>query len=261
MQLLYQILVRIRPSIVASLLKTLLRVRRRVVSTSEGRFFVDPVSNFGNTLVSGVSYEPGMLTTLKSILREGDTFVDVGANEGYFSIVASKLVGPTGRVISIEPQSRLQAVLFRNLAENSADNVRIVQSAIADVTGTATLSLAPDMNTGSSGIFRTTKYRNPTESVPVTTLRAMVDLLGLKTVRLMKMDIEGFEYEAILGSRSLFNQSVIENIALELHPQILERRKKSISDILDFLVSAGYTKCTDQPGLVLKKSLAVISGG
>lgn len=92
-QLLYRILVRIRPSFVASFLKSLLRIKRRVISTGDGKFYVDPVSNFGNTLITESCYEPEMVVALKNLLKEGDTFLDIGANEGYFSILASKLVG------------------------------------------------------------------------------------------------------------------------------------------------------------------------
>lgn len=56
----------------------------------------------------------------------------------------------------------------------------------------------------------------------------------------MKIDIESFEYEAVLGSKQLFEGNIIENIALELHPNILEVRGKSGSEIVDFLYEAGY---------------------
>ncbi len=254
-RLLYRILSRVRPSFVASFLKRILRIKRRVVSTEAGRFFVDPVSNFGNTVLTEPEYEPDMISALKATLGEGDTFLDVGANEGYFSVIASRLVGDSGLVVSIEPQSRLQGVLFRNIAENSAYNMHVIQSAISDGIGTATLSLAPDMNTGSSGIFRGTRYRNPTEIVPQTTLEKLLDFLKLDRIKLMKMDIESFEYEAILGSPAVFEQNRIENIALELHPSILKRRGKSESAIVGFLERNGYRRNEDHRTLVFTKNL------
>jgi 23S rRNA U2552 (ribose-2'-O)-methylase RlmE/FtsJ len=101
----YYWILKVRPAFIASFLKRLLRVKRCVVKTINGNFFVDQLSNFGQGILSQTGYEPDLVDALKKILREGDVFLDIGANEGFFSIIASKLVGKTGKVISIEPQS------------------------------------------------------------------------------------------------------------------------------------------------------------
>lgn len=67
----------------------------------------------------------------------------------------------------------------------------------------ANLYVSADMNTGSSGLFRTTSYNLPQEMIPQTTLSNFMNGLNVKKVKLMKMDIEDFEYEAILGSKDL----------------------------------------------------------
>jgi FkbM family methyltransferase len=193
---------------------------------------------------------------LHDVLKEGDTFWDIGANEGIYSILASRLVGGSGTVICVEPQGRMQAVLFRNIAENNAYNVHVFQKAIAASVGMATLWLTPDMNTGGSGLIRTTSYRTPTELVPQTTLSELQKLLSLKAIKLMKIDIEGFEYEAILGSRDLFEGDAVEHIALELHPGLLKARRKSESEILDFLTANGYRRNPRFRNCVMTKSAA-----
>lgn len=246
-------LLQVRPAFVASFLKKLLRIKRYIVQNSNGKFFIDPLSNFGNALLSESGYEPQLVDSMKQILKEGDTFLDIGANEGFFSILASQLVGVSGKIISIEPQSRLQRVIIRNISENNAYNVNIFQRAISDRVGTAILFLTPDMNTGSSGIFQTAKYKNPTETVLQTTLSEILGLLNLDKIKLMKIDVEGFEYEAILGSKHIFESNIIENIALELHPEILQQRGKSESDILDFLKENGYEQNSEYKTLILSK--------
>lgn len=255
MQVIYSLLMGLRPAPLASALKRLLFIRRRILKTKLGSFFIDPASNFGFTLFSKGRYEPEMIDALQRLLVPGDTFLDIGANEGYFSVLASRLVGATGSVIAVEPQSRLQSVLFRNIAENGAFNLQVFQRVLADSAGVATLSLSPDMNTGSSGVFRTARYRVPSEQVPQTTLATFLGLLSVERIKLMKMDVEGFEYEVVLGSKDVFRSGRIEYIALELHPQFLERRGKSESDILAFLHECGYVV---QPGfgtLVLKRTV------
>ena len=236
----YGWILRVRPAFVGSLLKRLLRIRRRWVDTAEGRFHIDPVSNFGQALLSAGGYEPALTAVLHALLGEGDHVLDVGANEGFFSVLAAKRVGAAGRVVAVEPQSRLQAVISRNLAENRLDNVRVVQTAVADRVGSALLSLSPDINSGSSGLFRTARYRCPTERVDQTTLDELVERFDLAPIKLMKIDIEGFEYEAVLGSKALFRRGAVEYIALELHPTILERRGKPLAEIVAFLHHCGY---------------------
>lgn len=255
MKFLHHWLLGIRPAFFASFLKKLLRIKRRLISTNEGIFFIDPLSNFGNAILAKGGYEPQLVASVKSILKKGDTFLDVGANEGFFSIIASRSVGKSGKVICIEPQSRLQGVIFRNILENNSYNIEVLQRAISNEIGMATISLSPDMNTGSSGLFRTTKYRNPTEIVPQITLIELIRTHRIEKIRLMKMDIEGLEYEAILGSRDIFENAIIENIALELHPSTLKQRRKSELDILSFLKNCGYYRNEEHETLILSKRL------
>ena len=247
-------LLSIRPAFAASFLKKLLGIKRRVVETEHGRFFVDPASNLGNAIITQPAYEPQMLSVLTSILKEGDLYLDVGANEGYFSIIASKLVGKSGRVLSVEPQGRLQEVIYRNMELNSAFNIHVFQLAISDISGTARISLLPDMNTGGSGLFAATKYKIPTQIVPQVTLSGFIDLLDVTKIKLMKLDIEGFEYEAVLGSRDLFASEVIESIALELHPSILAQRGKSGEEIVAFLEDCGYKQVASYKTLIMSKN-------
>lgn len=242
MNALHRALLRVRPAFLTPPLKRLFRIRRRTVETLNGRFYLDPVTHFASLVTRPTSYEPDLVEAVRAILRPGDVFVDVGANEGYFSIIAGKAVGPTGRVIAVEPQSRLQSVIARNVKENAVPCVQVFQRAISDSIGVAELFVAPDRNSGSSGLSRATRYKVPTESVLQTTLGDFFRLLKLESVRLMKMDIEGFEYEAVLGSRELFRSGVVEHFALELHPTILARRGKPEADIVRFLEECGYRR-------------------
>lgn len=237
----YRGLLRVRPAILASWLKRLLRVRRRAVRTPRGRFFVDPASNLGYTLLHSGEYEPEMLKVLETFLGPGGTFVDVGANEGYFAMVAAGLVGPGGRVVAVEPQARLHPVLRRNVELHGAANVVLARAAITDRPGTARLFMAPDTNTGSSGLTRTTRYGLATETVETLTLAELFDRHGVDRADLLKIDIEGSEYEAVLGAPELFQARRVRAVALELHPHFLARRGLSAEPILAELHRAGYT--------------------
>jgi FkbM family methyltransferase len=247
---LYEFLARLRPAPLGSAVKRVLGIGRRPVGTPEGTFWIDPVSNLGLCLLRQGTYEPAMTLTVKRYLRPGGTFVDVGANEGYFGVIAAKAVGPAGRVLLVEPQTRLRPVLAENLRLNGIANVTVEESAISDTAGTDTLHLAPDLNTGASGLSRGTRYRVPTQQVRTTTLTELFAKHGVDRADLVKLDIEGYEHEAVFGSADLFRQRRVRALALEVHPPMLRRRGHDPAAILEFLAGCGYTADAKAENLV-----------
>lgn len=248
---LHKLVLSTRPALLATYIKKLLRVRRKVESVSSGRFLIDPVSKFGMMLVEDGEYEPQMAATLNNILKPGNTFVDIGANEGYFTVLAAKIVGPAGRIVAVEPQKRVASILRENVTLNSLTNVAIVTTAISDQDGQSDLYLSPDTNTGSTSLIQTTKYRLPTQPVETSTLSALFDRCGIQVADLVKMDIEGFEYEAILGSPEIFKSHRVRYLALELHRPLLERKGLQIDSLLAFLADCGYVTDDRFENLVL----------
>jgi len=232
-------LLRVRPAPLGTALKRLLLVRRVECATAEGVFWIDPGSYLGSTLAETGEYEPATLAILKSLLRPGDAFVDVGANEGYFSVVAARRVGPAGRVIAVEPQTRLQPILRRNFALNACPQVEVMAAAISDRPGQAELHLTPDMNNSASGLAQSTRYRVRTETIPCLTLEEIFRARNLSSA-VVKMDIESWEYEAILGSPELFRSGRIRALVLELHPELLAARGLRVEDIAELLSACGY---------------------
>src|SRR5438105_1935670 len=134
----YESVLSIRPAQLAALIKRVLFIHRVVVETSDGlKFWIDPVSILGLKLLRDRTFEPSLSKLIKRLLRVGDTFVDVGANEGYFSVLAANATIPGGRVVAVEPQQRLLPVIERNLELNQLSNVEIMSDALSDKKGTA----------------------------------------------------------------------------------------------------------------------------
>jgi hypothetical protein len=104
------------------------------------------------------------------------------------------------------------------------------------------LHLAPDTNSGATGFYRATKYVLPKQEIETISLTDLLAREGIDRVDLMKIDIEGAEYEAILASPSLFETYRIKALALELHPMVLAKHGKSAADIEEFLSRVGYKK-------------------
>jgi len=234
-------LLNLRPAPLASAASTLFRLnRRRSVYTNQGTFFINPISNFGSAMLQG-QYEPHMAVTLSQYLSAGGVFIDLGANEGYFSVLASRLVGPKGTVIAVEPQSRLQSVIQENLALNQCCNVRLIKCVVSDVTCRKTLSLAPSVNTGSSSLFRPTKYSLPTEDVQSFSLGDLLPRIGVESCDLMKVDIEGAEYDVFMSATEILKKGTIRHIALEFHDSILRKRGLSPDALHNKMIDSGYS--------------------
>jgi len=241
----------IRPAWLAELVKTIAGVERRVVDTEWGHFYVDPGTLLGKYLITDGIHEPSMVETITSLLAPGDVYVDLGANEGYFSVVAGQLVGEEGRILAVEPQSRLLEVIRENADLNDV-NIETAHWAVSDIEGVSTLQLAPMINSGSSGFIRKTWYPLPTEEVQTTTLGALLDQREINVVDLLKIDIEGHEYEAVLGSRAVFESQRVSAIALELHPDLLRDAGQSPDAVTDFLIDCGYRRDPQFENLVFR---------
>jgi FkbM family methyltransferase len=238
----YGWLLKIRPAPLAVALKMILRVRRVCLATQTGEFWVDPASVLGDSLITQGEYEPELGLSMRRLLGEGRTFVDVGANEGYFSVMGSKLVGTAGRVLAIEPQPRLFDVLHANLRMNMCNNVVVAANAVADRNGFVELNLAPSTNNGSSGVFRKTRYPGRKQRVPAFTLDSLFETHGLDACDFLKMDIEGFELEALQGADRLLREKRIRAMNVDDHPSILASRGLALDCVSAMLFEYGYRR-------------------
>jgi FkbM family methyltransferase len=189
------------------LLGSKLDSRDVVVETSDGcRFLVpslrEPVAF--HCLVDG-AYEPETFAVMKRFLRAGGVFLDVGANVGVHAIPASKIVGEAGCAVAIEASPRINPYLARNIVLNACDNVRHVACAATSVgPGSVPFWIAPDDHFG-MGAMAAQFHAKPVD-VTADAIDNILASLGLESVDLIKVDIEGFESTAFEGARHLLNR-------------------------------------------------------
>lgn len=187
-------------------------------------------------------YEPQETSLIESTLRPGMTFADVGANWGYFTLIAAHLVGKRGRVISLEPDPRLFRTLQDNISRNRLSQVTALQVAAADETGTLTLN-GYDENGGNWGVSSLIADAVAGASIFPASARpldALLDEQGIDCVDLLKMDIEGAEEMALRGMSAGLEKHRYKRILLEAHPTLLAAQKRTTGDVLDLLIGAGY---------------------
>lgn len=133
------------------------------------------------------TYEAPLQRLLADALRPGDVFYDIGANVGFFSLLASQRVG-AGRVIAFEPLPANLELLRRNLALNGADNVSIVDAAVADTSGRARFTVGGSASQGALA----------DEGIEVAVVA--LDELDLPPPTVMKIDVEGAESRVLAGA-------------------------------------------------------------
>jgi FkbM family methyltransferase len=233
-----RVLRRVRPSSLAWALHGVLGIERRVVDTPAGPMFLDPVFGIGASIAEAGSFEPEMERILANELGHGMTFVDLGANEGYFTVQGAHLVGQTGRVVAVEPQNRLVPVIERNLELNDLSNVTVIKAAISDSEGSARLYVPPEP--ACAGLSRSTRYWVPTQQTETMTLASLFGKCGIAHADVMKVDIEGAEYGAVLGSREIFKEHRVKVLALDLHPVQLGSTRTD--ELIAFVESCGYRR-------------------
>jgi FkbM family methyltransferase len=159
------------------------------------------LGHFGSTgiFIQRKYYEP-LLEFCDRLVHHGYIVFDCGANQGIYTCAFAALTGSTGRVIAIEPQDYAVEAIRKNISINGFNNVVVQHSAASDSEGSATL----DVSRGavSASIIRDFG-RQSARTVPTVTLERVAEREGLDRVDLVKMDIEGAEYNALRGAEGL----------------------------------------------------------
>lgn len=172
------------------------------------------------------SYELKKRELFEKTVRPGFVVFDIGAHVGYYTLLASRLVGAEGTVIAFEPLPRNLRYLKQHLEMNKASNVRLIEAAVTRSTGTARFEQRPSHAMG--GLSMQGDLTVATVSIDELCAKA-----GIPRPDVIKMDIEGGEADALLGMRAVLEQSK-PTIFLATHgPEVHQR-------CLEFLGSLGY---------------------
>jgi FkbM family methyltransferase len=187
--------------------------------------------------------EPEIASVLKRFLKPGMVFFDVGAHFGEYALLGSKWVGKTGQVHAFEPQTDLFRLLTANLEANFARNAVLNASAIADVDGPATFAVRYELADSSLAVTNDAFDKTIEQSVTVsaTTLDKYCKHHGVRP-DLIKVDVEGAEFLALNGAKSLLQlpASAAPTWILEYSSATYARFGLRTTDVSSLLTNAGY---------------------
>lgn len=176
-------------------------------------------------------------------LRPGDTFVDVGAHVGYFTLLASRCVGPAGRVVSIEASPSTHRRLLDNLKLNDhAKNVRTINAAAGFLEGTAPFFQAGDDSTGVSSL-RQRRGAAFEADVRIAPLSVLLEPEELSSARMFKIDVEGAEFDTVRGLLNAVDalREDVEIVVETSRDWHFDGRPGTVRDLVDIFSGHGFS--------------------
>jgi FkbM family methyltransferase len=183
-------------------------------------------------------YEKPLGDVLKKIIRPGDVFLDVGANTGYFSLLAARRE-PQSTIVAFEPVSFLFDELNRNIALNNFSNIKAIHAAAGAADELRTLFISGADNRGMSSFQPPDNYSGMKEEVKTLPLDNWVAKSGLAKVDIIKIDVEGSEVSVLQGMQQLL-QKFKPVIIIEINPETLGLFHSGPADVLKFAADFSY---------------------
>ena len=200
------------------------------------------------SLRAGQIYSPDVTDVILKVLKPGDTFVDIGANMGFFSILGSKLVGDEGHVVAFEANTENHAALLQHTKLNLLRNIETVCKPIADKSEVRLFFDNADDAGGHAlwnpaNLPRNLKSNERPSAKPVETITLddfFFEADNLPSPKVIKIDIEGAEELAVRGARKLLNGTKVPYVICELHEFGLAQLGGSQTSLREFMGNLGY---------------------
>ena len=190
-------------------------------------------------------FEPNTISSYKRILRNGDVAIDIGANIGSHTLHLANAVGPDGKVLAFEPTAEIFSKLKENLRLNHllVDRVQAFQIMLREQNGMEVpkeifarwplkeLSEAHPLHGG---------VAVSTEGAEAKTLDTMVLEHGIENVKLIKLDVDGFETEVLSGATETIERDK-PAVIFEYSPYTSEEKNIDPNGLIDFFISRNYS--------------------
>jgi FkbM family methyltransferase len=185
------------------------------------------------------AYEPTQTAWFKECVGKGDVFVDVGANFGHYTSLASSIVGNEGHVYAFEPSAKANETIENMIALSKVNNITLVKAAVGKEKGVVTLYLPDTQELHSPSIMKSDDKFIPVE-IPVVSLDEYASEHKIDTIKLMKIDVEGYEPNVLDGMTRLLQEKRVKNVFCEFNSWWLEQNNCTTKMLFDRFINAGF---------------------
>jgi FkbM family methyltransferase len=205
----------------------------------------------GASLYYSGTFEARTERLIEACLSPGMVALDIGANFGYHTFRIAQGVGPTGRVVAIEPMTEAWKRLTANARRNNFPQITYVQAGLSDTDqGLTTVAFKSHYDTDG------TDHTDP-ERVRITTLDALVDEMGLPRVDFVKLDVDGYEGKVFRGAKATLERWH-PDVLFEISPGMMTEQGDRATDLLDLLDDLGY-QLLDEEGQPVNDRAALMT--
>lgn len=173
---------------------------------------------------------------METTLGPTDNFVDVGAHIGFYSLMASKNIDK-GKIVSVEAAPKTYSRLKNHLESNGIKNAEVIHRGVSDKQEKLELNLNLTGNTGGQGFVKVADKKSETVTVDCSPLIEIIKSSGLSSIKIMKLDIEGFEFKVLKhyfahAESTLFPEFIITEYG----------DSRATGDHIELLMQIGYRK-------------------
>jgi FkbM family methyltransferase len=176
---------------------------------------------------------------VQRLLTGDDVFWDVGANVGYFTLVAATALANRGQIVAFEPGKNAYARLVSNVALNPYQNIQAFPVAVTDREGEAVLHLLGDIADSSASLYPAAQAQAGQEVCRTVSLDHWLDSEGLRPPNLIKLDAEGAELAVLQGAAGLIQNSP-PLFLMEMEEKNLVAAGASKAAVAQYLTGCGY---------------------
>ena len=173
---------------------------------------------------------------LDFFLREGDAYIDIGGNKGEFAIHAALVVGERGRVVLFEPEPENCKWIRKSIQKSNVHNIDVVEGAVGSEDGSSNLFIG-EKSGWHSLVKCEQNLRKDTISVKVRQLDKYLEEHPLANLKAIKIDVEGFEKEVLLGAHKTLGTNDDLVLFIDVHPHFGVKH----DEIYDILEKYGFS--------------------
>ena len=185
--------------------------------------------------MTGKPYDPGTTKVITEKLNAGETFIDIGANNGYFSLLASGIVGGSGKIFAFEPAPKTFRNLKENIVLNGMKNIQAFNIGLGKKKGKATFNLS-NISSGQNSFV---KIPQSSSSVLVD-IDILDNIFSGKKIDFIKIDAEGYEEEILEGGKKVLDENRGIRLILEYSHNLLWMQGKNYDSLFRILGEHGF---------------------